>query len=80
MRHPAAHIGPLPVPPIHKLHATPADVADALRAVSARAPDKAVALCHDVAPGLPVSTEVLSAPVAPTVARSGTGASGWILD
>ncbi len=66
---------PRPVPVLHKPSAEPAEEAAVLRAVSARALDQAVALCRNVAPALAVTAEVLTGPVASTVAQSGDGAA-----
>jgi nucleotide-binding universal stress UspA family protein len=66
---------PATVPRIHAYHASPAAVAAALRAVSERALDAALVRCAEVAPGLPVSASVLTGPVAPAVAASGSDAS-----
>ncbi len=66
---------PLPTPRVHVYHASPAQVAGALRAVSERALDAATLRSESVAPGLPVETCVLSGPPALAMAGSGWDAS-----
>ena len=63
------------VPRMHAYHASPAEIAAALRGVSARAVDVAITRSEEVAPGLPVDTGLLSGPPAVAVAESGSGAS-----
>ncbi len=66
---------PAAVPRVHAYHASPAAVAAALRAVSERALGAALIRCDEVAPSLPVTTSLLTGPVAPAVAASGADAS-----
>ena len=63
------------MPRMHAYHASPADIAVALRGVSLRALEAAITRCEEVAPGLPVETELLSGPPAVAVADSGSGAA-----
>jgi nucleotide-binding universal stress UspA family protein len=66
---------PAAVPRLHAYHARPAEIAAALRGVSARALDAAITRCDEVAPGLPIETGLLTGPPAVAVADGGTGAS-----
>jgi nucleotide-binding universal stress UspA family protein len=66
---------PASVPRMHAYHASPAEIAAALRGISARALDAAITRSEEVAPGLPVDTRLLSGPPAVAVAESGSGAS-----
>jgi len=63
------------MPRIHAYHASPAEIAAALRGISARALAAAIARSEEVAPGLPVDTGLLSGPPAVAVAESGAEAS-----
>lgn len=63
------------MPRMHAYDASPATVADALRAVSARALDAAMIRCEEVAPGLAVTTALLSGPPALAMAEAGSDAS-----
>jgi nucleotide-binding universal stress UspA family protein len=62
---------PLPSPRVHAYHASPAAVADALRAASARALDAARLRSEAAAPGLPVEACLLSG--LPALAMAGCG-------
>jgi nucleotide-binding universal stress UspA family protein len=66
---------PVPVPRLHPYQVSPEVIADALRGVAARALDAAVTRCEEVAPGLPVTTGLLSGEPALAVAASGSDAS-----
>jgi nucleotide-binding universal stress UspA family protein len=66
---------PAAVPRLHAYHASPAEIAAALRGMSARALAAALTRCDEVAPGLPVDTGLLTGPPAVAVADSGAGAS-----
>ncbi len=66
---------PAMAPRMQACQASPATVADALRDVSARALDAAVARAGEVAPGLEITTELLPGPPALAVAASGSGAA-----
>jgi nucleotide-binding universal stress UspA family protein len=66
---------PAAVPRLHAYHASPDEIAAALRGISARALDAAITRCDEVAPGLPIETGLLSGPPAAAVADSGAGAS-----
>jgi nucleotide-binding universal stress UspA family protein len=63
------------MPRIHAYQASPAEIAAALRGISARALAAATTRAEDVAPGLPVETGLLSGSAAVAVAESGSGAS-----
>jgi nucleotide-binding universal stress UspA family protein len=63
------------MPRMHANHVSPAEIGAALRGISARALDAAIARCEEVAPGLPVDTRLLSGPPAVAVAESGSDAS-----
>src|SRR5262249_47584736 len=63
------------MPRMHAYHASPAEMAVALRGISAGAIDAAIPRSEEVAPGLPVETGLLSGPPAVAVADSGSGAS-----
>jgi nucleotide-binding universal stress UspA family protein len=63
------------MPRMHAYHASPAEIAAALRGISARALDAAITRSEEVAPGLAVDTGLLSGPPAVAVAESGSGAS-----
>jgi nucleotide-binding universal stress UspA family protein len=66
---------PAAVPRLHTYHASPAEIAAALRGMSARALAAALTRCDEVTPGLPVDTGLLTGPPAVAVADSGAGAS-----
>jgi nucleotide-binding universal stress UspA family protein len=66
---------PAPAPRLHAYQASPETIANALRGISARALAAAVARCEEVAPGLPVTTGLLSGAPALAVAGSGSDAS-----
>ncbi len=66
---------PALVPRVHAYNASPSTIANALRGISARALEAAITRCEEVAPGLPVTTSLLSGPPALAVAESGSGAS-----
>ena len=63
------------MPRMHAYHASPGEIAAALRGISARALDAAITRSEEVAPGLAVDTGLLSGPPAVAVAESGSGAS-----
>ncbi len=63
------------VPRIHAYNASPAAIANALRGIAARALDAAITRSEEVAPGLPITTSLLSGPPALAVAESVAGAS-----
>ena len=63
------------MPRMHAYQASPAEIAAALRGISARALDAAITRSEEVAPGLAVDTGLLSGPPAVAVAESGSGAS-----
>ena len=63
------------VPRMHAYHASPGEIAAALRGISARALDAAITRSEEVAPGLAVDTGLLTGPPAVAVAESGSGAS-----
>jgi nucleotide-binding universal stress UspA family protein len=65
---------PAAVPRLHACHASPDEIAAALRGISARALDAAITRCDEVAPGLPIETGLLSGPAAVALADSGAGA------
>jgi nucleotide-binding universal stress UspA family protein len=52
------------MPRMHACHASPAEIAAALRGISARALAAAITRSEEVAPGLPVETGLLSGPPA----------------
>jgi nucleotide-binding universal stress UspA family protein len=66
---------PTLVPRMHAYNASPTATANALRGISARALDTAIIRAEEVAPGLPITTGLLSGPPALAVAESGSGAS-----
>jgi nucleotide-binding universal stress UspA family protein len=66
---------PALVPRMHAPSTPPEEIACALRGIAARALDAAITRAEEVAPGLPLTTELLSGPPALAVAESGAGAS-----
>jgi len=60
---------PALVPRVHAYNASPSTIANALRGISARALEAAITRCEEVAPGLPVTTSLLSGPPALAVAE-----------
>jgi nucleotide-binding universal stress UspA family protein len=66
---------PAELPRMHAYQASPAEIAAALRGISARTLDAAVIRSEEVAPGLPIETGLLSGPAAVAVADCGSGAS-----
>ena len=60
---------------MHAYNASPTAIANALRGISARALDAAIIRSDEVAPGLPITTGLLSGAPALAVAESGSGAS-----
>jgi nucleotide-binding universal stress UspA family protein len=66
---------PASVPRVHSHSTSPAEIACALRGIAARALDAAITRSEEVAPGLPLTTELLSGPPALAVAESGADAS-----
>ncbi len=67
------------LPRMHAYHASPAEIAAALRGISARTLNAAVTRSEEVAPGLPFETGLLSGPAAVAVADCGSGASMLIV-
>jgi nucleotide-binding universal stress UspA family protein len=65
---------PALVPRLRAYQAPPDAIVNALRGIAARALDAAVIRCEEVAPGLPVTTGLLSGPPAVAVTASGSGA------
>jgi nucleotide-binding universal stress UspA family protein len=63
------------LPRMHAYHAAPAEIATALRGISARALDAAITRSEEVAPGLPIETGLMPGPAAVAVADCGAGAS-----
>ena len=66
---------PALVPRIHGYNASPAAIANALRGIAARALNAAITRCDEVAPRLPVTTDLLSGAPALAVADCGADAS-----
>jgi nucleotide-binding universal stress UspA family protein len=66
---------PAPVPRLHAYQAAPEAITNALRGISARALAAAITRAEEVAPGLPVTTSLLSGPPALAVAASGSDAA-----
>ncbi len=66
---------PAAAPQVRAYHASPETVTTALRGISARALEMGLARSDEVAPGLRVTTGILSGPSAVAVARSGADAS-----
>jgi nucleotide-binding universal stress UspA family protein len=66
---------PAMLPKMHAYHGSPATVASVLRNASARALETAVARTGEVAPGLEITTDLLSGPPALAVTGSGEGAA-----
>ncbi len=66
---------PAMVPRAHAYRASPAAVADALRGTSAQVLETASGRAEEVAPGLVITTDLLSGPPALAVARSGSSAA-----
>src|SRR5512142_69880 len=66
---------PAIVPRLHSYQASPAAIANALRGIAARALGTAITRCEEVAPGLPVTTDLLSGEPALAVTENGTDAS-----
>jgi nucleotide-binding universal stress UspA family protein len=66
---------PAELPRMHAYHASPAEIAAALRGISARALATAITRVEEVAPGLPVDTDLLTGPPAVAVADCGAGSS-----
>src|SRR6516165_1867525 len=66
---------PASVPRMHALSTSPEEIACALRGIAARALDAAITRSEEVAPGLPLTTGLLSGPPALAVADSGAGAA-----
>jgi nucleotide-binding universal stress UspA family protein len=65
---------PAIVPRLHSYQAPPAVIANALRGIAARALGAAITRCEEVAPGLPVTTDLLSGEPALAVTESGLDA------
>jgi len=70
---------PASVPRMHAYSASPTEIACALRGIAARALDAAITRSEEVAPGLPMTTGLLSGPPALAVAESGADASVLIV-
>ncbi len=66
---------PALVPRLHAYNASPEVIANALRGISARALHAAITRSEEVAPGLTLTTGLLSGPPALAVAESGSDAS-----
>jgi nucleotide-binding universal stress UspA family protein len=66
---------PALVPRLHAYQASPEAIANSLRGLAARALDAAITRCEEVAPGLPVTSALLSGEPAIAVAGSGSDAS-----
>ena len=66
---------PALVPQMHAYNAAPEAIANALRGIAARALEAAISRADEVAPGLALSTGLLSGPPALAVAESGADAS-----
>jgi nucleotide-binding universal stress UspA family protein len=66
---------PAPIPRIRAYHAREETVAAALRGIAARALGAAITRAQEVAPGVPIETELLSGPPALAVAHTGSDAS-----
>src|SRR5690349_18804480 len=66
---------PAIVPRLHSYQASPTVIANALRGIAARALGAAITRCEEVAPGLPVTTDLLSGEPALAVTESGTDAA-----
>ena len=66
---------PAIVPRLHSYQASPAVIANALRGIAAQALGAAITRCEEVAPGLPVTTDLLSGEPALAVTESDTDAS-----
>jgi nucleotide-binding universal stress UspA family protein len=66
---------PAIVPRLHSYQASPAAIANALRGIAARALGAAITRCEEVAPGLPVTTDLLSGEPALAVTENATDAS-----
>src|SRR5689334_5536168 len=60
---------------LHSYQASPAVIANALRGIAARALGAAITRCEEVAPGLPVTTDLLSGEPALAVTESGSDAA-----
>jgi len=66
---------PAVVPRLHSYQASPAVIANAVRGIAARALGAAITRCEEVAPGLPVTSDLLSGEPALAVTASATDAS-----
>src|SRR5438876_5942476 len=66
---------PAELPRLRAYHASPDEIAAALRGIAARSLDAAITRSEEVAPGLPIETGLLSGPAAVAVADCGSGAS-----
>ncbi len=66
---------PALVPRLHAYNASPEMISNALRGIAARALDAAITRAEEVAPGLPVTTGLLSGPAAVAVAECGSDAA-----
>jgi nucleotide-binding universal stress UspA family protein len=66
---------PAVVPRLHAYQASPETIANALRGIATRALGAAITRCEEVAPGLPVTTGLLSGEPALAVTGSGSDAS-----
>ena len=66
---------PALLPRMHAPSASPEEIACALRGIAAQALDAAITRSEEVAPGLPLTTGLLSGPPPLAVAESGAGAS-----
>jgi nucleotide-binding universal stress UspA family protein len=68
---------PAVVPRLRAYQAAPEVIANALRGIATRALETAITRCEEVAPGLPVTTGLLSG--APALAVAGTGSDASLL-
>src|SRR5689334_14978537 len=66
---------PAVVPRLHSYQASPTVIANAVRGIAARALGAAITRCEEVAPGLPVTSDLLSGEPALAVTASDTDAS-----
>lgn len=66
---------PAIVPRLHSYQASPPVIANTLRGIAARALGAAITRCEEVAPGLPVTSDLLSGEPALAVTENGTDAS-----
>ena len=65
---------PAELPRLRAYQASPGEIAAALRGIAARSLDAAITRSEEVAPGLPIETDLLPGPAAVAVADCGAGA------